>query len=186
MTSRVAATRYARALFDVALADGQDLELIAGELSDVVALVSGNQELARALTHPAIPPARKRAVVEALLSSSPVNILLSRTLLLLADRDRLALLPALAEAFRSRLLDHQQVVRAHVTTAMELPADRVSALQQGLAAATGRTVQLEVRVDPAIVGGAVTRIGSTVYDGSVTTQLAKLKQQLVEADTAGM
>ena len=63
-----------------------DLELIARELSDVVALVSGNQELARALTHPAIPPARKRAVVDALLSSSPVNILLSRTLLLLADR----------------------------------------------------------------------------------------------------
>jgi F-type H+-transporting ATPase subunit delta len=78
------------------------------------------------------------------------------------------------------------VVRALVTTAMELPAERVSALQRGLAAATGRTVQLEVRVDPSIVGGAVTRIGSTVYDGSVTTQLARLKQQLVAADTAGI
>ena len=182
MTSRVAATRYAKALFDVALAERQDLEVIAQELSEVVALMSGNDELARALTHPAIPPARKRAVVEALLSSSPVNVLLSRTLLMLAERDRLGLLPALADAFRSRLMDHQQVVRAEVTTAMELPADRVSALQQGLAAATGRTVQLQVRVDPSIVGGAVTKIGSTVYDGSVTTQLAKLKQQLVDAE----
>ena len=186
MTSRAAAMRYARALFDVALAEGQDLDQIGRELSDVVTLVSGNEGLARALTHPAIPAARKRAVVEALLSQSPVNALLSRMLLMLADRDRLALLPDLADAFRSRLMDHQQVVRAEVTTAMELPADRVSALQQGLAAATGRQVQLEVRVDPSIVGGAVTKIGSTVYDGSVTTQLAKLKRKLVEADTAGV
>ena len=186
MTSRVAAMRYARALFDVALAEGQDLDQIGRELSETVALVSGNDELARALTHAAIPAARKRAIVEALLSHSSVNALLARTLLLLADRDRLALLPDFAEAFRSRLMDHQQVVRAEVTTAMELPADRVSALHQGLAAATGRKVQLEVRVDPSIVGGAVTKVGSTVYDGSVTTQLERLKRQLGEADTAGV
>ena len=80
-------------------------------------------------------------------------------------------------------MDHQQVVRAEVTTAVALPPDRVAALQQGLAAATGRQVQLEVRVDPSIVGGAVARIGSTVYDGSVTTQLEKLKQRLIEAET---
>ena len=56
------------------------------------------------------------------------------------------------------------------------------ALQLGLARATGRQVQLEHRVDPSIVGGAVARVGSTVYDGSVTTQLEKLKQQLMEAE----
>jgi F-type H+-transporting ATPase subunit delta len=182
MTSRAAATRYARALFDVALHERQDLDQIAGDLSDVAGLVAGNEALARALSHPAIPAARKRAVVDALLSQSPVHPLLARTLLLLADRDRLTLLADLATAFRSRVMDHQQVVRAEVTTAVELPADRVTALQKGLAAATGRQVQLETRVDPSIVGGAVTRIGSTVYDGSVTTQLAKLKQRLTEAE----
>jgi F-type H+-transporting ATPase subunit delta len=182
MSSRASAMRYARALFDVALAERQDLEQIDRELSGLVALVAGNEGLARALSHPAIPAARKRAVIQELLARSPVNVMLSRTLLLLADRDRLALLPELAEGFRARLLDHQQVVRAEVTTAVELPADRVAALQQGLAAATGRNVRLAVRVDPSIVGGAVTRIGSTVYDGSITTQLAKLKQQLTEAD----
>ena len=182
MTSRAAATRYARALFDVGLAERADLDQIERELSGTAALVSSNDGLHRALTHPAVPAARKRAVVEELLARSPLNGILSRTLLLLADKDRLTLLPQLAEAYRSRLMDHQQIVRAQVTTAMALPADRVAALKQGLAAATGRQVQLEVRVDPAIVGGAVTRIGSTVYDGSITTQLAKLKQQLTEAD----
>ena len=182
MTSRASATRYARALFDVAFAERQDLEQIDNELSGFAALVAGNEALQRALSHPAIPPSRKRAVLQELLARSPVNSILSRTLLLLADRDRLLLLPDLAEAYRSRLMDHQQVVRAVVTTAVELPADRVAALQQGIAAATGRQVQLDVRVDPAIVGGAVTRIGSTVYDGSITTQLANLQRQLARTE----
>jgi F-type H+-transporting ATPase subunit delta len=181
MTSRAAATRYARALFDVALAERQDLVQIDGELTGTSTLVQGLQ---RALFNPAIPASRKRAVVEQLLSLSPVNPILSRVLLLLADRDRLVLLPDLAEAYRSRLMDHQQIVRARVTTAVELPADRVSALQQGLVEATGRRVDLSVAVDPSILGGAVARIGSTVYDGSITTQLEKLKQRLVESETA--
>ena len=182
MTSRAAATRYARALFDVALAERQDVAAIDRELSGVAALVAGNDGLQRALSHPAIPAARKRAVLEQLLSLSPVNPILSRVLLLLADRDRLALIPDLAEAYRSRLMDHQQIVRAQVTTAMALPDDRVAALRQGLATASGRQVQLQMDVDPSILGGAVARIGSTVYDGSITTQLEKLKQRLVETE----
>ncbi len=79
-------------------------------------------------------------------------------------------------------MDHQQVVRAEVTTAVALPADRMQALEQGLAHVTGRRVLLDSRVDSSIVGGAVARIGSTVFDGSVTTQLEKMKQQLIEAE----
>ncbi len=101
---------------------------------------------------------------------------------MLAERDRLTLLPDLSQAFRERVMDHQHVVRAQVTTAVALPPDKVSALQQGLARATGRQVRLEASVDPSIIGGAVTRIGSTVYDGSVTTQLQKLKERLTEAE----
>ena len=185
MTSRAAAARYARALFDVALAERQDLVQIDRELTGAVSLVQSNEALQRALFNPAIPSSRKRAVMEQLLSLSPVNEILSRVLLLLADRDRLALLPDLAEAYRSRLMDHQQIVRARVTTAVALPPDRVVALEQALAAATGRLVDLKVDVDPAILGGAVARLGSTVYDGSITTQLEKLRQRLVESEIAG-
>jgi F-type H+-transporting ATPase subunit delta len=185
MTSRAAANRYARALFDVALAERIDLEQIERELTGVVALVAGNEALQRVLSNPAIPAARKRAVMEQLLSLSPVSRVVSRILLLLAERDRLVLLPELAEAYRSRLMDHRNVVRAEVITAISLPSDRVAALQQGLARATGREVQLDVKVDPAIVGGAIARVGSTVFDGSVTTQLRKLKEQLVGHEYQG-
>lgn len=182
MTSRAAARRYARAVFDVALSERLDLEKIDEELSSVAALVTGNEGLQRVLANPAIPPSRKRAVLERLLELSPVTPVLARTLLLLADRDRLVILPDLASTYHERLMDYRQVVRAEVTTAVDLPPERVAALQAGLAQATGREVQLDVRIDPAILGGAVARIGSTVYDGSITTQLQKLKRQLIEAE----
>jgi F-type H+-transporting ATPase subunit delta len=173
--------RYAKALFDVVKKEG-DTQQAGRDLAGFAGIVSGNEMLSRTLSNPAIPVQRKRAVVEQLLARvGPLSPVLSKLLLLLADRDRLALLPELASAYESRLMDEAQIVRAHVTTAVELPTDRVSQLQQGLARATGRQVQLETRVDPSIIGGAVARIGSTVYDGSVTTQLQKVKERLTTA-----
>jgi F-type H+-transporting ATPase subunit delta len=181
MTAGAAARRYARALFDVALAEGADLEGISRDLAGIGDLVAGNEALARVLSNPAIPAARKRGVMEQLVSRAGVGPLVARILLLLADRDRLVLVPDLVRQYRAKLLDHQRVVRAELTTAMPITDDRLAALQDGLAAATGRQVQLDVRVDPSIVGGAVARIGSLVYDGSVTRQLEKMKDQLVES-----
>jgi F-type H+-transporting ATPase subunit delta len=183
VTNRGAATRYARALFDVALAERKDLREIQRELGAFAGLVSGNDGLHRALTNPAIPASRKRGVVEALLASSgsfPPAVV--KLLLLLAERDRLTLLPDVAHAFDTRLMAHQKVVRAEIVTAVALPADRVAALTEGLKRATGLDVQLQTRVDAAIIGGAVTRIGSTVYDGSITRQLERMRETLASTE----
>ena len=181
MTSRSAATRYARALFDVAAKEG-DVQQAGRDLKGFATLVAGNEMLQRTLTNPAIPSARKRGVIEQLLQHAPgISPIVAKLLLMLADRDRLILLPDLAAAYDTRLMENARVVRAQLTTAIELPADRVTALQQGLARATGREVHMETRVDPSIIGGAVARIGSTVYDGSVTTQLQKVKERLTAA-----
>jgi F-type H+-transporting ATPase subunit delta len=100
----------------------------------------------------------------------------------LAERDRLAIVPDVAQAFVNRLMDHQKIVRAEIVTAAALPADRVAALTETLTRATGRNVQIATRVDPSIIGGAVARIGSTVYDGSITRQLERLKETLASSD----
>jgi F-type H+-transporting ATPase subunit delta len=71
-------------------------------------------------------------------------------------------------------------VRAEVVTAEPLSDDRAQAVERGLAQASGRNVQMTVRVDPSLIGGAVARIGSTVYDASVATQLQKIRQRLAE------
>jgi len=163
------------------LKEQSDLDRLHQELSGLVGLLQSHDSLRRALMSPAVPTPRKRAIVDAMLAASPVPPILGKLLALLADGDRLTLLPDLADAFYRRLMDHRHVVRAEVATAVELPADRISALKDGLATATGRDVTLETRVDPSLVGGAVARIGSTVYDGSVTTQLEKLRRSLVES-----
>jgi len=177
MTSRAAGIRYARALFDVARKEG-DVQQAGQELTGFSDFVSRHDALGKIFSNPAIPAAKKKAVVEQLTARVSMSSVVRKLLLLLAERDRLVLLPDITTSYQNRLMEHAKVVRAEIVTAIGLPADRIAALQQGLAQATGRQVQLESHVDPAIIGGAIARVGSTVYDGSVTRQLQKMKEAL--------
>jgi len=132
------------------------------------------------LVNPAVPVQRKRATMVELTERTKLSPMVGKLLLLLADRDRLVLLPDLLAAYRDRLLDHLKIVRAEVTTAVPLAADRTDAVKRTLAHVTGREVVLETRVNPAIVGGVVARVGSTVYDASIATQLEKIRKTLTE------
>lgn len=178
MTNRTAATRYARALFDVAVAEKMDLSALDQELAAFNDVVKQHPTLEKVLLNPAVPTLRKREAVAVLAARVGVHPVLTKLLVLLAGRDRLVLLPDLLETYRARLLDHQNVVRAEVTTATPLAVDQTKAIERSLAQATGRTIALTTRVAPEIIGGLVARVGTTVYDGSVTTQLEKMRQRL--------
>ncbi len=177
MPSRASAARYARALFDVALKESDPVQ-IERELASFAGLMASNAELAAALTNPVVPATAKRHIAEALATRLNAAPPVRKLLLLLADRDRLGIVPDLLAIYRERLMEHQQVVSAEVTTAAPLTPERVSQIEQKLASLTGRRVNMKTSVDPAIIGGVVTRIGSTVYDGSIAAQLAKLKEKL--------
>jgi F-type H+-transporting ATPase subunit delta len=181
MTSRTAALRYARALFDVAVKEAVDLQVVEQELTAFADLFTHHDTLRKVLLNPAVPAPRKRATVAALLERMKVSQVVGKLMMLLAERDRLMLVPDLVDGYRERLLAHRHIVRAEVTTAAPLAADRTEAIGRSLAAATGRQVTLATRVDSSIIGGIVTRIGSTVYDGSITGQLARMKQRLEQA-----
>jgi F-type H+-transporting ATPase subunit delta len=181
VTNRTAATRYARALLDVAAKEQADLARIGRDLSAFAALVRDHPDLGKVLVNPAVPTARKRAAVERLVTESSVSPIVAKLLVLLAQRDRLVLLKDLAASYEQQLLDYLRVVRAEVTTAAPIDADRVRQIEASLARATGRTVNLTTRVDPALIGGLVARVGSTIYDASVTTHLRRLKQRLEES-----
>jgi F-type H+-transporting ATPase subunit delta len=177
MSTRASAARYARALFDVALQEGS-LDQANNDLTALTDLLQQHPDLQRVLVNPAIPAARKRAALEALLPKLSLSTPVSKLLLMLADRDRLVIFPDLVAVFRDRYLEHQHIVEAEVTTAMPLSAEREAELRQQLARVTGRHVNLTTRVDPAIIGGIVTRIGTIVYDGSLASQLTKMRDQL--------
>ena len=181
MTNKTAAIRYARALLDVAVKEKADLDLIENELSQFADLFTQYPLLEKVLLNPAVPVPRKRAAVSDLLAQAKFTPIVSKLLALLTDRDRLVLVPDLLKAYSDRLLDFRGVVRAEVTTASALDPQRATAIQKGLAAVTGRTVLLATKIDPAIIGGLIARIGSTVYDGSVTRQLEKMKERLTDS-----
>lgn len=183
MTLATAARRYARALFDVVLDKQGDLDRTARELDEFAALMAGNHGLQSVVTNPAIPAAKKRALVDAMLAQAgSVSDPVARTLQMLADRDRLGLVPQIARMYGERLMDHRKIVRAEVTTAVPIDAARSKAIADALGTATGRQVVVDAKVDGSILGGVVARVGSVVYDGSIARQLERMKEQLTGSE----
>lgn len=180
MSNRTAAARYARSLLDVALQEKTDLTQVESQLAAVVNLFADHEGAKKVLLNPAVPAPRKGAAVAAIAKQAGMLPIVGKLFVMLAERDRLVLLPDLLGSFRDLVMAHQKVVRAEVTSAMELGADRIDSIQRRLAEVTGRTVLLTAKVDTTLVGGMVARIGGTVYDGSVTTQLRKIRSRLAE------
>jgi F-type H+-transporting ATPase subunit delta len=178
MTSRTAAGRYARALLDVAIKEGTDLDKIGRELDEFLAFFTHQTTLERLMLNPAVPAPRKRAAMEQITAQAGLTPVVAKLLVMLADRDRLALLRDVAAIYHDALADRQNVVRAEVTSAEPLPPDRIQTIERQLAALTGKRVTMNTKVDPAVIGGVVARVGSTVYDASVATQLKKIRDRL--------
>jgi len=174
------ATRYARALVDVVTGPSAPVapDAVRAELRSFLDAFQASEELRNVLASPMVPAHRKRALVERL--AQPLS--LSRTsqnfLFVLIDHRRAGLLGEILKTFETMLDERQGIVRAGVTTAKELAPEEQRMLEESLRKLTGRQVRPEYSVDPALIGGAVTRIGSTVYDGSVREQLRQIRARL--------
>ena len=181
MTEQAAATRYARALFEVSL-DSGDPQRTERDLAAFQELVDGHATLGEVVRNRAISPVVKKSIVEAILKRMPKTAdIVKRLLAMLAERGRLQLLPAVLALYRERLMEHLGVVRARVATAEPLDRKRVASINQRLNAATGRQVTIAAAVDEDLVGGMVTQIGGTVFDGSLAHHLDRLKQRFLTA-----
>lgn len=175
---QAAARRYARALLEVALAGGNPGQLRT-ELQQASELLGSSAELMRALTHPALGAERRQRLVHALFGGRGSE-LLNRLLGVLAEKDRIVLLPTVAAAFARVWNEHQGVVSADAVSALPLDEAQLGALGAALRQATGGAVELRARVDPGVLGGLVVTMGGRTYDGSVRAQLAQLRVRLVQ------
>jgi len=174
------ANRYARALFDVALQEKADLAKIAADLVVLAEVMHDHHEMLEAATRHGIPDDVRAKVVGAIADQLGAAPQLRKMLLLLAEAHKLGLLPGMATAYGARLNAHQNIVRADVTSAAPLSPEQTKALADSLSKVTGKNIELSVSVDPSLMGGIVATIGSTVYDGSVRTQLSRMRQELVK------
>jgi F-type H+-transporting ATPase subunit delta len=180
MSLRTSANRYAKALFDVGVTENTELERIGKDLSEITELLAQHPELVRAAERVGVPDAARKALMEQIAARLGATVQVSKLLAVLTEKRKLNLMRDLAAAFHERLLAHQNIVRAEVTSAVPLSPDKTTALAESLSKVTGKKVELQAKVDPELLGGVVARIGSTVYDGSVKTQLQRLRQELVE------
>lgn len=179
MTPRGIGRQYANALFNVA-EKHQTTGRVRQEVIDFGALIEAHEELGRVFLSPGVSMAQKTAVVDALIQAiGGLSEEVRRTLLLMAERDRLMYLAEFVSAFNDRCMEADQVVRAEFTTTAPLNATVQSTLVAALSRAVARKIEVTERVDPAIIGGVVARVGSVVFDGSVTRQIERLRQKLL-------
>ena len=182
MANRASARRYARALFDVVTKSG-DVDTALVELKALGGAFTGHPDLHRALTSPGVPLGVKQSVMRDVLALQPVSKVVARLLTLVVENDDMNEMDAIVAAFEQRVLDLHKVVRAEITSAVPLPADKVQAIEASLATASGARVVITPRVDPAILGGIVAKVGSRVYDGSIARHLARIRARLVSGDS---
>jgi F-type H+-transporting ATPase subunit delta len=179
MLSSAAARRYARALFSLAGETGQ-IEAVRGELDAIAGLFEQNTQLRHAMLRPLHPVAERRAVLEELCRRLAVSGTVRNFFAVMVDRRRLVDFGAIRAEY-GRLADAAAGrVRAEVVSAVELREEQRERLRRALAARTGKQVELETRVDPSLLGGAVASVEGVVIDGSLRTQLAQLHGSLTK------
>lgn len=178
MSTQAVARRYATALADVVVARGEARE-VQEELAAWVAMTRSSAELAEVFRNPTVPYEQKRKVLEGLIARAGARPTTANLLRVLLQNHRLGDLEEVARQFGEELDRRSGVVAAEVTTARPLPPQAQEALRARLGGLTGREVRLSFAVDEGLIGGVVTRIGSTVYDGSVRSQLEQVRQRML-------
>jgi F-type H+-transporting ATPase subunit delta len=174
---KIIADRYASALLDVAQPQGS-AEKVKVSLDDFAAEIIESKDLQHFLENPAVPRDAKRGVLAKLLVRLGASPIMSNFLNVIVDHRRAGILPEIAEAYAARLNQRLGIAIASVKSAGELSAQEKTRLVQGLEKSTGKKIQAHYAVDAALLGGAVVRIGSVIYDGSVKEQLRRMESAL--------
>jgi F-type H+-transporting ATPase subunit delta len=178
MAKATAARRYAKALFAIA-SDEQRIPAVREELARLSGLFTAHAELERVLLQPLHPAAQRRAALVAAAERVGASPLLRHFLSFLVDQRRLVDF-ALIESEYGRLADAAAgLTKARVRSAAPLSEAQQQRLRSALERKSGARVQLEIEVDPGLVAGAVAQVGDLVFDGSLRTQLKRLRASLV-------
>jgi len=174
------AKRYARAMLEVAI-QHRNFSIVLEELELFGKQLQGVPLLQKLFLNPAVPYEKKISVLEQLGAKLKFQTVTLNFLNTLIQRDRLNLLDQMIVSAEQQFLERQGILVVEVTTAKRLQPDEETKLVARLEAFTGKKVQVENKLDSSMIGGVVTRIGTTLYDGSVQAQLQQLKARIQEA-----
>lgn len=171
------ARRYARALLEIGVADG-NYERLGREVRALSRALKSSQELAVALSNPAFARADREKILRAILQRLGASQMVVNFTRLLLDRERLPVLPDISRELDALIDARAGRVAAQVRSAVPLDAGQLERLTQALEQLSGKKVEMKIDHDPSLLGGVVAKLGDTVYDGSLKTQLERMKQAL--------
>ncbi len=171
-------SRYARAFADVVMDRKLDPRKTVEDLRAMAALIEEVPQLRNILDNPSVPAGQKRAVLDKIVAHMGADRMVRNFLAVIVDQRRIAALPEIVRQFQAELNQRMGLAEAEVTSARELGDDEKRALEAQIAKLTGKRVMATYRRDEKVLGGAVVKVGSTIYDGSVRGQLQRLKEEL--------
>ena len=169
--------QYANALADIALEQGA-AEPVLKQLADFTAAYQESAELRNFLASPAVEREAKHGVIEKLAARLGASKIIRNFLFIMIDNQRTTLLPQMLESLQLVLQHRQGVAEASVVSATELNDAQKARLQQTFEKLTGKKIQAKYSQDPALLGGALVRIGDTIYDGSLRNRLNQMRARL--------
>ncbi len=172
------ASRYARAFADVVESRKLNPDTVTAELNSLLEMLHASSDLKKVWENPSIPAPQKRALLDALANRAGLSREVRNFVAVMIDHRRVPILPQVVQQFRSELSARMGIIDAEVTSARPLGDDEKRDLEARLGRSTGRSVRATYGTNPALLGGAVVRIGSTIYDGSVKGQLERIRERL--------
>ena len=172
------ASIYARAFADVVLDERLDANRAIGGLRRISALAEESMELRRVWENPAVPVEQKRGLLDAIVRREGIEKPVRNLVAVLIDHRRVQFLERIAQQLQKELDARLGFAEAQITSARELGDAEKRALEERIEKVTGRKVRARFRLDASLLGGAVVRVGSTIYDGSVKGQLERIKEAI--------
>jgi F-type H+-transporting ATPase subunit delta len=172
------ARRYAKALLEIGIQQ-QTYDALGKEVERAADTLRSSPELRSALENPVFSLEKRKLIMDELSRRLALSKTVRNFIMLLLDKGRIARLPDIARFYRTLVDEHAGRVRATVTSTRPLDPMLETRLKTALEKSSGKVVIFEKREDPAILGGLVTQVGDTVYDGSVRTQLQQLREELL-------
>lgn len=177
MKSDIIARRYARALYDLGREEGKEKQFHE-ELQSITQLMEGSEELRSILESPLYDVVLKKRILKEVASQISMSLYAQNFLNILLDKDRFFVLSEILDAYRLILDEISGRVRARVVCASCLDDAQLQKVAQTLSRVFKKEVDMDVQIEPSLIGGMITEVEGMIYDGSVRTQISKLKQSL--------
>jgi len=173
------AERYASALFELALAD-KKLDQVEGDLGRFDALLASSEDMRRLVNSPVFSTDEQVRAIGGVLDKMKITGLVGNFMRVVAQNRRAFTMPHIKAAFKKLLADHRGEVTAQVAVAAALKPAQTKELKAALKSVVGKDVDLQIDIDPSLLGGMIVKIGSRQIDTSLRTKLSSLKLALKE------